>query len=101
MGCCGQKRQALSIEAATAARPVSQPRLTINGLGEITERPVAGAVGTALLSARIRYLQSSTLYVRGEFTGRRYLFSSAQPVLTVDARDVEGLVRLRVFRREA
>jgi hypothetical protein len=47
----------------------------------------------------IRYRSGSAILVRGPVTGRQYRFSPERAVQAVDARDVEALLRTRVFVR--
>ena len=49
---------------------------------------------------RLRYLQRSPVRVGGPVTGNRYDFSLAQPVVMVEARDAEALLRTGFFARE-
>lgn len=50
-------------------------------------------------SATLKYLESSPIQVRGPSTGRLYVFSGAQPLQSVDWRDVEALLRTRFFQK--
>jgi hypothetical protein len=47
----------------------------------------------------LRYLGPKRVLVRGPATGRQYDFSAAAPMVSVDARDVDGLLRTRQFVR--
>ena len=104
MGCCGQKRAALtSATAAAVTRPSqSQP-------AAISQPPIAGqqvAVHTksaqplpANTSVGLRYTQTSSILVRGPASGRQYRFSDSNPVQALDGRDVAALLRTAFFLR--
>jgi hypothetical protein len=47
----------------------------------------------------LRYLERSSIRVRGPATGREYSFSAADPVQAVDTRDADALLRTRFFRK--
>jgi hypothetical protein len=55
-----------------------------------------GAGGTAIT---LLYSQSSHMHVRGPISGKTYQFSGAQPLQTVDPRDVTALLETGLFRR--
>jgi len=69
MSCCGQKRQAF----------------------ESSRRRDASGV-------MLEYRERRPVEVRGEVSGRAYIFSNAQPIQTVDRRDAPGLLRSAAFR---
>jgi hypothetical protein len=69
MSCCGQKRQALESSG---------------------RRDPSGVM--------LEYRDRRPVEVRGEVSGRVYIFSTAQPIQTVDRRDAPGLLRSAVFR---
>jgi hypothetical protein len=104
MGCCGQKRAALtSAPAAAVIRPSqNQPAAT-------SQPPIRGqqvAVPTqsaqplpANSSVALRYTETSPILVRGPASGRHYQFSGSNPVQAVDGRDVAALLRTAFFRR--
>ena len=48
---------------------------------------------------QLRYRDRAPVQVRGPVTGRTYVFSAAQPVQTVDAREADGLLRTKMFSR--
>lgn len=77
MSCCGQARATLSSLRSTG-----------------TTKP-----GRRLARAAVRYLGSRPIHVRGSATGRRYSFSANGEVQSVDAGDVAGIVRTRLFVR--
>ncbi len=47
----------------------------------------------------LRYVEQAPVFVRGPVSGRRYEFSGARPIQSVDARDAEALLRIRFFKR--
>ncbi len=63
-------------------------------------RPTDHSQGAGWSSVRLRYLQQSPVRVGGPVTGKRYDFSGAQPVLQVESRDAEALLRTGFFARE-
>jgi|EndMetStandDraft_2_1072991.scaffolds.fasta_scaffold272293_2 hypothetical protein len=84
MACCGQMR-------AVSIPPVGRPEAA----------PQAGALGwsAAATEVNLRYLEHGAIAVGGPVTGRRYEFSSGNPVQPVDPRDAAVLVRTRFFRQ--
>lgn len=80
--------------------PVLVMQTTNDNRDEGTAQSGAESTGSIQGSVSIRYLHRSPLVVRGAKTGRHYLFSSGQPVLAVDARDVESVLRIGVFRKD-
>lgn len=98
--CCGQKRTALKSTPMTVASPAT------SSATQHAHKPFQspGVVRPALASSlhstvRLRYVAKSPILVRGLVTGREYSFSGAQPVLPVDARDAEALLRTQFFSR--
>lgn len=87
MGCCGQKRAALTRRLSGA----SPSPTTL----EVIEPPSADATPPV----RLHYLQSRPLLVRGPVTGRVYQFSGAHPDANVDSRDAGALLRTHLFRQ--
>ena len=82
MGCCGSRRAAAAQQAATP-RPAPA-------------RPADPHAGPATVP--VRYAGGRPVYVRGTATGRRYSFARSGVVQEVDARDLPGLLRTRLFR---
>jgi hypothetical protein len=92
MSCCGGKR--------AAASGALSPR---NGN---TERRLAASRAAPLAAARaadvrVRYVGVRPVRVRGAASGRVYTASSADPSLTIDARDAAALIRTGLFRTAA
>ena len=50
-------------------------------------------------SITLQYLESSPVLVVGPVTGRRYEFSAARPIQSIDGRDAATLLRTPFFRR--
>jgi hypothetical protein len=104
MGCCGQKRAAL-----TSAPPAAVRRPSPNLPTATSHTPIAGRQVTAPTrsaqplpihsSVALRYTETSPILVRGPVTGRQYQFSGSQLVHAVDARDVAALLRTGFFRQ--
>lgn len=102
MSCCGQHREtqrapASAVHPSSVASPLKaavQPALSIRGSMRSTASlaPVGRGV-------QMRCRDRAPVQVRGPATGQTYVFSAAQPVQTVDARDAEGLLRTRMFLR--
>lgn len=92
MSCCGNKRAAAS--AALRSRD-----------GNTTRAPAASraaAVTTARgADIRVRYLGVRPVRARGAASGRTYVASSSEPMLTIDARDAAALIRTGLFRSAA
>jgi hypothetical protein len=49
--------------------------------------------------ARLRYTGVAEVAVRGPRSGRTYSFSSRMPERLVEGRDIDGLMRMGLFRR--
>ena|SRR6516225_7145055 len=104
MGCCGQKRAALtSVPASAVTRPnPNLPTVT-------SEMPIARQQGAVHMqpasplptysSVVLHYTETSPILVRGPVSGRQYKFSGSKPVQAVDARDAQALLRTRFFAR--
>jgi hypothetical protein len=75
MGCCGQSRQAWREWKTTAGRTSSPP-------------PPAVLQNPTILY----HLGEYSLVIKGEATGRTYLFAGRDAGLTVDERDVPALL---------
>lgn len=83
MGCCGQKRDALTNQLQDDEAPVTDARPSVRPSG---------------VTVRIRYLKQSPIIVLGPVTGRRYYFSGRDPIQSVDAGDAPSFVRVGFFR---
>lgn len=92
MSCCGNKRAAAS--AALRQRDGN----TTRHLAASRAAPVAAARAADM---RVRYLGVRPVRVRGAASGRAYVASSSEPVLTIDARDAATLIRTGLFRSAA
>lgn len=78
MSCCGQARATLSALRSTETRTPGRRKLA---------------------PAAVRYVGNRSVHVRGSATGRRYSFTTNGEVQGVDAQDVAGIVRTRLFVR--
>jgi hypothetical protein len=94
--CCGKRREELRAQSAQIL-----PRLrTSQATFEADEgRARFGAAHSSGASVFVRYTESQRVVVRGPVTGRRYAFSAASPVQSVDSRDASALLGARYFRR--
>lgn len=89
MSCCGQKRQALkSAEAQTTTVSPSQPTTSDS------KPEQSGSTD----KTRLRYLQEKPIVVRGLASRKRYFFSGDRPLNIVEAKDVESLLKIGIFR---
>jgi len=64
--------------------------------------PAAAAMpcqNPVFMATTLRYSGVNDILVRGPATGRRYRFSPREPLQPVALRDVEELLRHRLFRR--
>jgi hypothetical protein len=106
MGCCGQKRAALtSAQAVRVTRrnliqPVAHNRELPSGAAQHAAMPKdPGYSPPGYFSVVLRYTEISPILVRGPVTGRHYRFSRSQPVQSVDTRDAAALLRTEFFRQ--
>lgn len=93
MMCCGQGRTAL--RASQAAQPKPLPRF------HVTASAARAAVSAPRPVVSVRYLGAAPIVVRGAISGYAYRFAVGSAVQSVDARDVDGLLRKGIFRRYA
>jgi hypothetical protein len=102
MGCCGQKRAALTSPPPTTVTqrspnlPTAIPRAPIVGQ-QVTVRTQAAQPFPTHSSVVLRYTETSPILVRGPASGRQYQFSGSKPVQTVDPRDAAALLRTGFF----
>jgi hypothetical protein len=102
MSCCGQHRDALrapvsAVHPSSMASPLNnafQPALAAHG-----SMWNPASVALAGRGVQLRYRERAAVRVRGPVTGRSYEFSPARPVHAVDARDVDAMLRTRLFLR--
>jgi hypothetical protein len=103
MGCCGQKRAALTSAPPAAAVTRPSPNLPT----ATSQTPIAGRHATARTQSApplsthysivVRYTETSPILVRGPVSGRQYQFSGSKPVQAVDPRDAAALLRTGFF----
>src|SRR6266851_4155461 len=97
VACCGQRRAALSAAATT-----NQPKPDASGGGYASQAASpenSGRIGANYAQMNLRYLNSTTIRMRGPATGRGYTFSAADPVQSVDMRDAAIVLRSGFFRK--
>lgn len=86
MSCCSQRRNA---SPAAPQRRAAVPPL-----------PAPPSSTTHDSTQRLRYLRDAHLLLRGPFSLRLYEFDASARVLTVDALDVDLLLRTGLFERD-
>jgi hypothetical protein len=89
--CCGDSRKAVTQQVMNQPAPAAAP---------MPVPPTYNSPAAAWSSVRLRYLQQSPIRVGGPVTGKHYDFSGAQPVMPVESRDAEALLRTGFFTRE-
>ena len=88
MGCCGQRRNP------------PPPALRPGPVAAVPEfRPGARGAAARARGVLLRYREQARVLVRGPVTGRAYEFSAQQPILSVEPRDADMLLRTRQFVR--
>ena len=95
MSCCGQKRAAASSMAMhwpRAGHPLPAPR----------PAPAAALIiGPGLGDRLVRYLGATTISLTGPHSGRVYYFAESGSTAIVDEKDVDALLRTRLFVSDA
>ncbi len=109
MGCCGPRRTSTSatVVSGTSGRPEVHRQSSTSPAPSAASRvasPSAGAERTAASGpgaspSRLRYTGVAEIAVRGQASGRTYVFSSRAPERLVEGRDVVSLMRMGLFRR--
>ncbi len=99
MSCCGQHRDSMrmpgpTVQPAQVALPLHFA--TTSSRGSMWNPASLALAGHGV---RLRYRDQAPMRVRGPVTGRHYEFSVMQPIHAVDKRDVDSLVRTRLFSR--
>ncbi len=123
--CCGQKRTELRNSQASSKRqaipqtlsanrppqavrtqpsgsPAAQkapPNQPANTQTQNVPPPAAMTASTPHSLTSVRYLENSSIRVRGLVSGGSYEFSGTTPIQQVDARDASSLLKTRFFRR--
>jgi hypothetical protein len=87
------------VEAAPTAPAISVSEASRARPAWVSHQAPARATPGA--SAKLHYTGVAGVRVRGPETGRMYVFSGAHPDAAVDRRDVDGLIRIGLFRRGA
>lgn len=93
MSCCGQKRTAL---ASSVMRGRGRSSLVPK-----PDLPAAPEAGPETGDCRVRYVGAQPLSLRGPQSGRTYYFAEAGKTAIVDKRDIEALLRSRLFVRDS
>ena len=107
MGCCGQRRANSSQMNTMNARPArpdparEQPRPPASSPAFAPPAAATHASTASGAPARLRYTGVAEIVVRGPRSGRSYLFGNRAPERLVDGRDVDGLMRMGLFRRSS
>jgi hypothetical protein len=92
MSCCGQKRLEFAQARASERQPDTDAApLSVGGYGHWD----AAGKGDVLL----RYVGTRMFSTRSAHTGRAYRCSGTGARLSVDQRDAETLLRMRLFTR--
>lgn len=88
MGCCGQRRAAAATSAPRASERVNHFSIPI----PVVKPPVPQSKQSAL-----RYIGLVPLSLRGPRTGRAYYFAKADDQASVDAQDIDAMLRTQLF----
>jgi len=86
MGCCGKRRQQITV-GANSRRDAS--------------RGVQLRAGTSTVGgAKLRYVGSASILVKGSHSGGTYFFSAGQPEQFVNNGDIDSLLRMGLFQTD-
>lgn len=91
--CCGEGRKVVTQEFSN--RQTGNPPSSPVPFAPVPDHPQSAEWS----SIRLRYLQKSPIRVGGPVSGRIYDFSGERPVLPVESRDAESLLRTGFFTR--
>ena len=91
MGCCGQRRAALSHAEKGIERRSPAYGLT----------PGRGPVPAIAAGVPVEYVGTIAVRVRGPVTGRAYEFSAGRPLLQMHPGDADAVLRAPSFRLPA
>jgi hypothetical protein len=94
MPCCGQNREKAQAAATAPAKTVT----AVQAVRVAAPNTPASAAPSGPI-VKLHYTGVAAVRVRGPQTGRTYEFSGAHPNGAVERRDVEGLMRIGLFRR--
>ena len=95
MPCCGQNRE----QARTTAPIKAQQQVqTSQPVPSALQRPASAPAPSGPMT-RVHYTGVAEISVRGPQSGRAYVFSGKNPDRLIPRGDVEGLLRVGLFRR--
>jgi hypothetical protein len=95
MPCCGQNREQAKTAAPTRATPQAQ---VSQAFRPQIVKPASAPVLVGPMG-RIRYTGVAEISVRGAQSGRAYVFSAKNPERMIPKSDIDGLLRVGLFRR--
>ena len=99
MGCCGQKRAALTKASLKKEPSTGYSPTQLDGELRSRGQQTSTQTNPNYPSVSLCYLESSPIVVLRSATGRRYQFSSTNRIQSVDARDSVSLLRTKFFRQ--
>lgn len=94
MPCCGQNRE--QARTVTSPKPAQTAASRPVPPAPVRDQTVAPPVGPM---ARVRYTGVTEIVIRGTQSGRAYAFSAKAPERSVHKSDLDGLLRVGLFRR--
>ncbi|MGC1421500.1 MAG: hypothetical protein WA815_04075 [Terracidiphilus sp.] len=93
MSCCGQNRQTAAavtpVATAVPAAQVKRVQPKSPALRDVASGP----------TVKLHYTGVTAIRLKGQRTGRMYVFTGAEPDRTVDRRDAVSLMQIGLFRR--
>jgi hypothetical protein len=93
MSCCGQNRQAAAamgrVATAVPATQVKQAQPKNSVQADVVSGP----------TVKLHYTGVAAIRVKGQHSGRMYVFNGAEPDRSVDRRDAVSLMQIGLFRR--
>jgi len=97
--CCGKRREELSSYPAAKLPPSSSRQSTAGVRSHRAQVATSARAQAPGAPVSVRYTETQSIVVRGPITGRRYAFSGANPVQSIDPRDAAAILQARFFRR--
>jgi hypothetical protein len=97
--CCGKRREELSSYPVAKVPPSSSRQSAADVRSHRAQAAPAVQPQAPGAPVPVRYTETQSIVVRGPITGRRYAFSGANPVQSIDARDAAAILQARFFRR--